>query len=81
MSDRKNRLFGKGKYLYGLLLLLFISLICVAYSILQKEIWEDEDVTVGRSLDMFISNLPPQYFSLFLLRSQPQFQNSSKSAG
>jgi len=24
---------------------------------LQKEIWEDEGVIVGRSLDMFISNL------------------------
>src|ERR1700712_3437226 len=30
--DRRNLLSGKRKYLYGLLLLLFISVICVAFS-------------------------------------------------
>ncbi|RDC58248.1 winged helix family transcriptional regulator [Pedobacter chinensis] len=32
MFIRRNLLFGKHKYLYGLLLLMFISLICVAFS-------------------------------------------------
>src|SRR6185437_16420589 len=33
MLGRRNLLSGKRKYLYGLLLLMFISLICVAFSI------------------------------------------------
>ena len=32
MLDSRNILFGKRKYLYGLLLFMFISLICVAFS-------------------------------------------------
>src|SRR5580765_8362265 len=37
MLDRRNLLPGKRKYLYGLLLLMSISLICVAFSIAGNE--------------------------------------------
>ena len=33
MLVRRNLLYGKRKYLYGLLIFMFISLICVAFSI------------------------------------------------
>ena len=32
MHHSRNLLFGKGKYIFGLILLLFISAICVAFS-------------------------------------------------
>jgi len=37
MSDSQNLLFGKRKYLYGLILLSFISVICVAFSITSND--------------------------------------------
>lgn len=37
MSDSQNLLFGKRKYLYGLILLSFISVICVAFSMTSND--------------------------------------------
>src|ERR1700742_4906671 len=36
MLDSRNLLFGKGKYLFGLMLLLFISAICAAFSMIDN---------------------------------------------
>ena len=37
MLDSRNLLFGKGKYLFGLILLLFVSAICAAFSMTDSD--------------------------------------------
>lgn len=44
MFDSRNLLSGKGKYLYGLILLSFISVICVAFNMAGN----DEDFDIAR---------------------------------
>jgi DNA-binding response OmpR family regulator len=65
LFNAKNRKLITGKHEIDLtgtetrVLLIFASAVneTIERSRLQKEIWEDEGVIVGRSLDMFISKL------------------------